>query len=190
MARKTSGEDGNGEDGQSLWRRFTRDITPLRPGAKKALPPEKPPEAPKKPPTGKPYLPPASSPPQQAAQPPELDRRTEARLRGGRLPIDATLDLHGLYRDEAQDRVTAFVRRAIAREQRCLLIITGKGTRRSVSGPDRAETETGILRRLLPRWLEAPDLAPHILRLTPASRRHGGDGAFYLYLRRKRQDLY
>jgi DNA-nicking Smr family endonuclease len=49
--------------------------------------------------------------------------------------------------------------------------------------PDR---ERGILRRAVPRWLNEPDLRPLILGFAQAQPAHGGAGAFYVLLRRKR----
>ena len=44
----------------------------------------------------------------------------------------------------------------------------------------------GILRHSLPHWLAAPPLSGRILQVAPAHQRHGGAGAFYVYLRRQR----
>ncbi|MEC7257418.1 MAG: Smr/MutS family protein, partial [Pseudomonadota bacterium] len=44
----------------------------------------------------------------------------------------------------------------------------------------------GILRRQVPHWLTTPPLAQAVLDFTPAHIRHGGEGAFYVYLRRLR----
>ena len=49
--------------------------------------------------------------------------------------------------------------------------------------PDR---DIGVLRRNLPRWLTESPVRQIVLRLEPARSQHGGDGAFYVLLRRKR----
>jgi DNA-nicking Smr family endonuclease len=59
-----------------------------------------------------------------------------------------------------------------------LLVVTGKGEGRE---------EGGVLRRLLPLWLEEGSHRGAILAIAPARRQHGGEGAFYLLLRRKRE---
>lgn len=105
-----------------------------------------------------------------------LDKRSEQRLKRGQMQIDARLDLHGHTQAAAQGEALAFLARAIERGQRCLLIITGKG---AAGG--------GVLRKALPLWLEASPQAREILRLTPAAIQHGGDGAFYVLLKRKRE---
>lgn len=107
-----------------------------------------------------------------------LDRRTAQRFRRGEFPIDARLDLHGYGREAAHKALAHFVEMARARDQRCLLVITGKGK----YGGD------GILRAAVPEWLKEPALSRHIVATAPARRDHGGDGALYLLLRRNRHD--
>ncbi|MGH6948239.1 MAG: Smr/MutS family protein [Kiloniellales bacterium] len=72
-----------------------------------------------------------------------------------------------------------FLAAAIGRGQRCLLVVTGKG---------RGGDGSGVLRRRLPAWLEASGHRRAILALAPARPQHGGSGAFYLLLRRQRED--
>lgn len=109
---------------------------------------------------------------------PGLDKRTAARLKRGRLPVEARIDLHGLTRDEAHRALEDFLRTAHAAGKRCVLVITGKGL--------RASGETEILRDAVPRWLNAPPIRPCILAFRPAPPRDGGAGALYVLLKRKR----
>ncbi|MGY8789846.1 MAG: Smr/MutS family protein, partial [Pseudomonadales bacterium] len=44
----------------------------------------------------------------------------------------------------------------------------------------------GILQRNVPIWLAQAPLSSVILEATPAHQRHGGDGAIYVYLRKRR----
>ena len=60
------------------------------------------------------------------------------------------------------------------------LLITGKG--KADGGGER-----GVLRRELPRWLNQPRNRERVVALTPAQPRDGGDGAFYLRLKRLRE---
>lgn len=105
-----------------------------------------------------------------------LDKRSEQRLKRGQMQIDARLDLHGHTQAAAQGEALAFLARAVERGSRCLLIITGKG-----------KAGGGVLRRVLPHWLEASPFAGEILRLVPAAIQHGGEGAFYVLMKRKRE---
>ncbi|WP_343039085.1 Smr/MutS family protein [Propylenella binzhouense] len=100
------------------------------------------------------------------------------RLARGRLDVDARLDLHGLGQDAAFARLGSFLQTAQAQGKRLVLVITGKG--------DESLSERGILRRNLPHWLAHRDLRPLIAGVEQASRRHGGGGAFYIRLKRRR----
>ena len=111
-----------------------------------------------------------------------IDRNTAERLRKGKLPIDGRLDLHGFTREEAHGLLDSFIKSHAERGSRCLLVITGKGIRKDVeSGLGR-----GILREMLPGWLAADALRRLILAFDVAQPKHGGTGAFYVLLKRKR----
>jgi DNA-nicking Smr family endonuclease len=42
----------------------------------------------------------------------------------------------------------------------------------------------GVLKQMVPRWLNEPGLAALIASVQPAHVKHGGDGALYVYLRK------
>lgn len=106
-----------------------------------------------------------------------LDRRKAERLSRGKLPIEATLDLHGLRQAEAHRRLEIFLAESQAAGKRCVLIVTGKGLHKE---------EGGVLRANVPRWLnEAPNRA-RVLSFDYAQQKHGGTGALYVLLRRRR----
>ena len=106
-----------------------------------------------------------------------VDGRTAGRLRRGKLPIEATLDLHGHRQDDAHRALIGFVTAHHAAGRRCLLVVTGKGLR-GESG--------GVLRQKVPLWLNAAPLRDKVLAFDFARPEHGGSGAIYLLLRRKR----
>jgi DNA-nicking Smr family endonuclease len=110
-----------------------------------------------------------------------IDRATAERFRKGDYPIDATLDLHGMSREKAHMMLVTFLTRHFESGARCLLVITGKGKKTADS-----HSPVGILRELLPRWLAEPGLKSMILALDVARPKHGGSGAYYLLLRRRR----
>ncbi len=117
---------------------------------------------------------------------PGLDRRTARALRRGERAPDARLDLHGMTADRAHSALTRFILDSRARGLRCVLVITGKGRRYTAPSESgfSMERSEGVLRRDVPRWLGQPPLAGAIVGLYQAHRRHGGDGAFYVYLRK------
>jgi DNA-nicking Smr family endonuclease len=131
---------------------------------------------------------PASPPvPARKAPPPELapgriagvDKRLAERFRRGQLPVEARLDLHGLTQGEAHDRLIGFIAASAASGRRCVLVITGKGMWRQ---------DGGILREMVPRWLNEAPARGRVLAIAQAQPRHGGAGALYILLKRPRPD--
>jgi len=121
----------------------------------------------------------AEAPPLSADAFAGVDRRTVERMRRGKMPIDARLDLHGSYQDAAQADLNAFISSCAATGCRTVLVITGKGSVREGGG---------VLRRRLPDWLNQPNCRPHVLAFSTARPEHGGAGAFYVLLRRRRDN--
>jgi DNA-nicking Smr family endonuclease len=109
---------------------------------------------------------------------PGLDRRTLVKLRRGLIPVDQKLDLHGCTYDEGRKTVERFLIRSEAAGRRCVLIITGRGLRREGSG---------VLRKAVPQWLNDPQNRQFVLGFSFATAAHGGDGALYVLLRRRRK---
>jgi DNA-nicking Smr family endonuclease len=103
------------------------------------------------------------------------------RLVRGRIGIDATLDLHGMRQEEARAALGRFVPARVARGDRTLLVITGKGLKKT---DDLQILDRGVLRAMLPVWLAEPALAPLVAGWDAAAQEHGGEGAFYVRLRR------
>ena len=106
------------------------------------------------------------------------------RVARGRLPISATLDLHGLTQIEAESRLKHFVEFASISGDRVLLIITGKGGAGSDTPAPFEAAPRGILRRRFLEWIETPPLRGKIASVKSAHQKHGGRGAFYVFLRK------
>ncbi len=184
MAKKPKPEPG---DDEGLWRAVTADIAPLkrkRPAA--AAPLTVAPEPVRNEPAkqAKAVAKPALAPPKPPALPPlepgrvaGVDKRTAQRLRRGQLAIEARLDLHGLTQDEAHRRLGHFLAEAHESGLRNLLIITGKG---------RISEQGGVLRRMVPRWLAQPPNRARVIAVNEAQPKHGGAGALYVLVKRKR----
>jgi DNA-nicking Smr family endonuclease len=186
--RKHGPEDGD------LWRAVTRSVRPLKgrdaPGeaAADAGPADahkatarRPPPAPRQPAAAQPAVTPGEPElaPGEAAG---VDKRTAERLRRGQLAIEARLDLHGMTQAEAHRALDGFIAEGVSRGRRCVLVITGKGGRRDAWRRD----EPGVLFGEVPRWLNQPPARAHVLAIARARPRHGGEGALYVLLRRKR----
>ena len=107
-----------------------------------------------------------------------LNRRQADRLRRGELAVEGALDLHGCTRSDAALRVAGFIGSSAARGLRCVLIVTGQGR------ADPLAAARGVLREGLEGWLNASGTREKVLACVPARRSDGGDGAFYVLLRR------
>ncbi len=126
------------------------------------------------------YVPlPVQAPPPRApsrkAPEPGLDKNTARRFERGELPIDSAIDLHGLTQARAHEALDRFIAGAVKAGARVLIVVTGKG-----------KQGEGVLRRQVPEWLKLGPHASRILRLATARVQHGGEGAYYVLLRRNR----
>jgi DNA-nicking Smr family endonuclease len=115
-----------------------------------------------------------------------VDGATARRLAQGRITPDAMLDLHGMTQDHAHRALERFLDMSLSYGRRCVLVITGKG------GPSKPQDEMdapwarrrpGVLKSLVPLWLEHSPARSRIASIRTAHIRHGGDGALYVYLR-------
>ena len=158
-----------------IWGVVAATVHPL-PG-REVPQPEAKAEAPKMPGAALRMSPPA---PPRALQPkprPSLENiepRRKHRIAREREEIGGRLDLHGMDQDRARAALDGFLRRAWDEGYRAVLVITGKG----VQGD-------GVLRRRAPEWLAAPHLTPIVAGISEAHRKHGGEGALYVALKRK-----
>jgi DNA-nicking Smr family endonuclease len=114
---------------------------------------------------------------------PNMDKRNFQRLVRGKLDIDGRLDLHGMTQEQAKITLRHKLLQAHGRGKRLILVITGKGKQRT----DEFNRQiVGVLRQNVPMWLRQSPLSSIVLEVTSAQQRHGGEGAFYVYLRRNR----
>lgn len=121
---------------------------------------------------------------QLRSAPVQMDNRSFGKMTRGKLKPEGRLDMHGMTMAEAHPELIAFVLGAQSVGKRLVLVITGKGKLRDEGGPMPAVR--GVLRHQVPQWLSLPPLSSAILQVTPAHIKHGGDGAYYVYLRRRR----
>lgn len=171
----------SGED-DALWAHVTASVRPLR--KKPVTPKAEIPKAAKtaaKTPVKTPVVAPAPlraprSMPTAAVAAKPFDKGEEQKLRKGPAEIDGRIDLHGMTQAEAYAALHRFIRHAVKSGRRTLLVITGKGR---VGG--------GVLRRQLPMWLEEGELRGIVLAFTPAKQKDGGEGAFYIKLRKEKK---
>ncbi|MFC3060556.1 Smr/MutS family protein [Paenirhodobacter populi] len=191
---------GLSEEDRELWSRVAASTHAMHPKQPDAPAPAKgnlmpPPKAPN--PALRPFRPGENAPTPKtthdlvppigedlARQPVAMDRKAHRAMTRGKLEPEARLDLHGMTLAEAHPRLIRFVLSSQDRGHRLILIITGKGKRAQDDGP--IPVRTGILRHQVPQWLRLPPLASVVLQVTEAHLKHGGSGAYYIYLRRLR----
>lgn len=111
-----------------------------------------------------------------------MDRSAHRQMKRGRIAPEARIDLHGMTLAEAHPALIRFMLKAHAGGLRLVLVITGKGKMRDEGGPIPARI--GALRHQVPHWLASPPLSSAVLQVATAHLRHGGEGAYYVYLRR------
>ena len=170
------------QDERVLWTVVTQSIAPLRArtpdqpddDSAAAKPAAKPARAAKRAMKATPAA--APSPKQPAPPLAPLGRRMRRSVARGKQAIDGRLDLHGLTQSEAHSALLHFLRNAIARDARLVLVITGKGR----------GGEPGVLRRNVPQWLGLPEFRSLVIGFEDAHVAHGGEGALYVRLRRAR----
>ena len=190
MADKRAKGPQTPPEDDALWALVTRDVKPLpvrearidhpdpdpaAPPAKASLPPRsyRTTSLPEPPP-----LTPAAARELRHGAAPGLDRRTQTNMRRGKMAVEARLDLHGMTQSIAHQELIGFITRAYGQGKRCVLVITGKGTRDT--------GEIGVLRQAVPGWLNAPPLKGLIHAFDYAARPHGGAGALYILLKRNK----
>ncbi|WP_407672655.1 Smr/MutS family protein [Novosphingobium organovorum] len=193
------------EEEKRVWDQLSRTITPLAPkgrrpiGAPGAAVPSAPATAGKgevKPEavaaTGKKVrgrVPPALPPKPAAAPAPKgpdqlhLDGSWEKRIAKGTLVPDFSLDLHGSNLDLAWRRLMDGLAQGKAMGARVILVVTGRP--RPVDAMDRGESR-GAIRAKIKDWLTVSEHAHDIVAIRGAHRRHGGAGALYIVLKRRR----
>ena len=120
----------------------------------------------------------------RSKQPIRMGKKAFARMKRGKAVPDARIDLHGMNVAAAQAALTAFLLQSHGQDRRLVLVITGKGRPGPNTGP--IPERPGVLRRHLPEWLARPPLGSIVLQVSEAHRKHGGSGAFYVYLSRRR----
>lgn len=203
MSRRKKGLSA--ED-RALWDRVKQTATPLSSKAHRALAPDRPTPSRSKPaPDGAPPQPVkpfrigeaarAPSPPHPghdlseriAHAPVRMKQTAHRRMLRGKMKPEARIDLHGMTLADAHPALIHFVADAHDRGLRLLLVITGKGRGSGGSADDGpVPIRRGVLKQQVPGWLTAPPLGALVLDIREAHRKHGGAGAYYVYLRRGR----
>ncbi|PHS28087.1 MAG: hypothetical protein COA84_02225 [Robiginitomaculum sp.] len=111
---------------------------------------------------------------QNTPTPPE-NRAVHKKVRRGQIEAQASIDLHGKRYDEARAYLLRRLEDCVADRMRSVLVITGRGAR-----------DEGVLRTGLPNWISEAPYRALVSGYAPAHTRHGGKGAWYVFLRKNR----
>ena len=102
-----------------------------------------------------------------------LSKRNSRNFKKGNVLIENKLDLHGFTENEAKNKLEFFINNNAENGKRLLLVITGKG-----------EKGSGVIKNNIKNWLNEKKLRDKIQAVNYASRKHGGQGALYILLRK------
>ncbi len=74
------------------------------------------------------------------------------------------------------------------KNKRCLLIITGKGVHKKIENEQDTNPKLfyGKIKNSIINWINEDNLKKYILTYQDAGFEHGGDGALFVYLRKKK----
>ena len=165
-------------DEKKAWDQVRRTVRPLNPSRAvspvRAVPVSRTSMA--KPPSAPEPASPVSAPKLHRDRPVSTprDRTDEKAVRRGKISISGRFDLHGHTQASAWSALPSFLSREQARGSRCVIVITGKG-----------RDGEGVIRHNFLRWLEMPQARSLVSGYAQAHPRHGGSGAFYVFLRRR-----
>jgi DNA-nicking Smr family endonuclease len=113
-----------------------------------------------------------------------INGATQDRLRKGLIEPDAQIDLHGMTQAAAHRTLVTWLTNAHRRGLRLVVVVTGKGNPKNDENAPWMASPHGVLKQMVPRWLNEPELAALIADVRPAHVKHGGGGALYVYLRK------
>lgn len=196
MSKK--GKRGLTSEDKAIWERVARSATPLKHPARRAPAPF----ALAKPQAHEPAPAPPDerltdfrigervntvAHPQPSARPKHapvrMDHGAYKKMTRGKLRPEGRIDLHGMTLAQAHPTLIRFILDAHASGKRLVLVITGKG--KDHDDGDPIPVRRGVLRHQVPNWLHTPPLGALVLDVTEAHQRHGGGGAYYVYLKRR-----
>jgi len=109
------------------------------------------------------------------------------KLKRGKILVDRRVDLHGETLDSAEKIFQDTVFECFSKNKRCILFITGKGVGRTkYSEYSQNSLYFGKIRNNFLNWTQKTNIESKILSVEIANQQHGGDGAFFVYLRKNK----
>ena len=94
------------------------------------------------------------------------------------------LDLHGNSLDQANKIVKKFINHTRELGYKKILIVTGKGLRSKIHEDPYRSKSMNTLKDAIPDFIKNEESFKKKVEISPASKKDGGEGAFYVYLRK------
>ncbi|MDG1142529.1 MAG: Smr/MutS family protein [Hellea sp.] len=102
----------------------------------------------------------------------KIEINQDKKTRRGRVQIEAQIDLHDMTQPQARTKLHQMIKTAKTSNKKCILVITGKGLRGE-----------GVLRRSFVKWVNDSEVRDLIATYASAHKKHGGIGAWYIFLK-------
>tara|TARA_B100001964_G_C14154106_1_gene563429 strand:- start:535 stop:1086 length:552 start_codon:yes stop_codon:yes gene_type:complete len=109
------------------------------------------------------------------------------KLKRGKIQIDKKIDFHGLSTDKAKKIFIKTINSCFYSNKRCILFITGKGMKKNNHYSAEIKLFYGKIRENFQQWVFEKEVSQKILKVAPADFSYGGDGAFFVYLRKNKR---
>ena len=109
------------------------------------------------------------------------------KLKKNKIPINRKIDFHGCSLNEAKKIFFNTINDCFSKNFRCILFITGKGSiKKENDHPQETKLYYGKIRNSFINWTTCEAVQSKILNVQQANAKTGGDGAFYVYLRKNK----
>ena len=109
------------------------------------------------------------------------------KLKKGQIVINKKIDFHGYSLYEAKQLFLDTIKDCYIKNHRCILFVTGKGTnKRMMENTYDNRLYFGKIRNNFLSWTSIKDVKSKILNVQQANIKKGGDGAFFVYLRKNK----
>ena len=95
------------------------------------------------------------------------------------------VDLHGFSLDEANQKIDSLIKKYFFENVSKIIVITGKGLRSKIDNNPYVSKDLSILKNSVPDYINnSPSIKNKIKSISKADIEDGGDGAFYIYLKK------
>ena len=108
-------------------------------------------------------------------------------LKKGKVKIDRKIDLHGYSLSKAYEILKKEIKNTYEKNKRCILVVTGKGLHLNKdSEEEKPKLFHGKIKNSIVAWINDESIKNYVLTYQDAGFENGGDGAIFIYLRKKK----